>query len=562
MPNYAANIQKQNILHPGHVNTDKAIPGMEELMTKASDGKFVFKATDQVFVERFLILGTTTPTFYADSQKLTASALDRISEIVALAPMDVYDVMTAVMDTDRAKSKSPALFLCAYMSNHTDSVVRKNFLEYGVSIATTGSQFLEFVSYVDIFRRWGRMVKTTLSTWYTSKTTDQMLFQCTKYKNRFGWTHRDVLRKLKIKPVSAEQEAAFGFIVGKQHDVRLIPERFKVIETLNTCAPDAVSTMEIVEHAINGFDAPREWIPGPILARNYVWEYMYDKGMPETALLRNMGALAARNIFDNPKRKQALMERLGRGLKRVHPWQLFQARCVYGEGKGHKGTLTWPVDSSIKLALGNAMVKAFNGLKPNGKRKLIALDISGSMGNNRYDAQDKTLPEYEKAYYQAATLAYILAKSEPNAAVIGFCDRILPINMVDFTSLDQFIEALKPVVQLGGATHAAQVMRFMTDLPTAQYNQLFETGDPAAKIIRHREFDEVIFLTDNEANGREHTWQQLELYRSRINADLKFAAIAFAPNNFSLVHPNDTKSMDFCGFDANGFEIMYDFLNR
>ena len=45
---------------------------------------------------------------------------------------------------------------------------------------------------------WGRGMRRAVGDWYTSKSGRELAMQMTKYKNREGWTHQDVLRMVQV----------------------------------------------------------------------------------------------------------------------------------------------------------------------------------------------------------------------------------------------------------------------------------------------------------------------------------------------------------------------------
>lgn len=66
---------------------------------------------------------------------------------------------------------------------------------------------------------------------------------------------------------------------------------------------------------------------------------------------------------------------------KIHPFNILLALKVYSAGKGDKGSLTWPPVPAIEAALDAAFYLSFKFVQPTGKRFLLALDVSGSMGS-------------------------------------------------------------------------------------------------------------------------------------------------------------------------------------
>ena len=73
-------------------------------------------------------------------------------------------------------------------------------------VARTASHLFQFVDYANGMRGWGRGMKRAVSNWYRQKGIRKgwekhglykqpVIYQALKYRQRNGWTHRDLLRK-------------------------------------------------------------------------------------------------------------------------------------------------------------------------------------------------------------------------------------------------------------------------------------------------------------------------------------------------------------------------------
>ena len=61
-------------------------------------------------------------------------------------------------------------------------------------MARTGTHLFIFARYVQQFRGWGRGLRRAVGDWYLAKEPDKLAYQVLKYRQREGWTHRDLLR--------------------------------------------------------------------------------------------------------------------------------------------------------------------------------------------------------------------------------------------------------------------------------------------------------------------------------------------------------------------------------
>src|SRR5262249_35222626 len=65
---------------------------------------------------------------------------------------------------------------------------------------------------------------------------------------------------------------------------------------------------------------------------------------------------------------------------RLHPVAILMALRTYASGQGERGNHVWTPVPQIIDALDTAFYLAFGGVTPTGKRWLLGIDVSGSMG--------------------------------------------------------------------------------------------------------------------------------------------------------------------------------------
>ena len=92
---------------------------------------------------------------------------------------------------------------------------------------------------------------------------------------------------------------------------------------------------------------------------------------------------------------------------------ILQAMAVYRSGRGVRGAGSWEPSQVVLDALDGAFYKAFSNVEPTGKRHLIALDVSGSMGA-QFGGTVLTCRE------ATAALALVTMAVEPVTHVVGF----------------------------------------------------------------------------------------------------------------------------------------------
>ena len=186
-------------------------------MVQNNAGGYVFKLDKFKQLERFLILGTTGGTYYVKEKPLTMSNAQIVLDCLEEDYGKTLEMILNISDEGRASSNEPALFALAVAC--TKKECSKRALELLPQLARTGTHLFHFVQYLDSMRGWGRAVRKGVGEWYTSKSTKDLAFQVAKYKQRDGWSHKDILRLAHPKPLVKEQEDIFSYLVEKKEEV-------------------------------------------------------------------------------------------------------------------------------------------------------------------------------------------------------------------------------------------------------------------------------------------------------------------------------------------------------
>ena len=101
----------------------------------------------------------------------------------------------------RAPKVGPPLFALAMAATYGHLGTRELAFGYLPQMARTGSQLQMFIDYIGTMRGWGRGLRRAVGKWYTDKDIKDAVYQAVKYRQRYNWTHRDLLRK--AHPASA-----------------------------------------------------------------------------------------------------------------------------------------------------------------------------------------------------------------------------------------------------------------------------------------------------------------------------------------------------------------------
>lgn len=539
------------------------IKGRETEMTKNSHGAFVFAMDDWKQLERFLVLGTEGGAYYIKEEKLTQQNALALLRCLKRDGRRVIELVTDISVSGRAYKNNPALFALALATAHTDVEIRRIAFAALPKVARTATHLFTFAHYMQSFRGWGKAARRAIGQWYTEKNVKNLAYQMIKYQQRDGWTHRDMLRLAHPIAKSPEQDALFRWAVsgnkGLTDTVRKIRkndelvvsnrpdlhaelhEQVKAFEEMKKLSPtDNKTAIELIEK----YDLPREAVSTHFLNDADVWNVLL-KRMPMTAVIRNLGTMSKNNVFSIKEAKDKVLEMLSNKEhlmhSRVHPMQVLIALKTYDRGKGILGKNVWTTDKDILSALDKAFYKTFANVTPTGKRILLALDVSGSMGGyNTTPIVGLTAREV------TAAMSLITLSVEENAEVVGFQDNLSKLDInpkMDLTTIIKKISGLS-----FGSTNCSA---------------------PFAWAKQHKkEFDLFSVYTDNETDSG-YYWgssrrtpqpsEALKSYRASTGIPAKLVVVATAANNFSIADPKDAGMLDICGFDGTIPSVISDF---
>ena len=266
----------------------------------------------------------------------------------------------------------------------------------------------------------GRGIRRVFGEYFYSRTGIEIANLMTKYQNREGWTIKDVLTLIHIDPKKMKDDGgrlAIDHVFKTKEEfepilaaapptteptktlLSAIKEIHNIILRPASASASASATtqqeLDRIVQLINQVGLCREQLPSQLFKHKKVWEALLQskgangkgKGMPLTALIRNLGKLSTAEIgIITPTSTSTVKEICDRitdaqeiKRTRIHPYTILVAMLTYKKGQGDKGSLTWTPNPQVLTALDKAFKLAFQNITPTGKRIKIALDVSGSM---------------------------------------------------------------------------------------------------------------------------------------------------------------------------------------
>ena len=362
---------------PLKTSQDQPIPGREKDMVANRAGGFGFTLAPWKQAERFLILGTEGGTYYASEREMTvenASIIKRLAEDEK-SGLDLIDLIVQMRKENRAPKVDPLLFALAVCSAFGAKQVRIAVGKALLEVAWTGTQLFQFVHYLRGLRGLGVTASKAIAGWY-SKDLGDLGLQVAKYRSRFGYTHRDLIRLVHPKPTSAAHADLFGRIARDDYRGPHDGPGMKYLNCLE--ALQEADTAAKVLHAINTYRPPWELVPTEWLKDARVAKALLQI-MPVGATIRQLGRYSALG-FIGPlsDTEELIINRLQEHAilsAKIHPLQILTALKTYEQGKGDRGSLTWKPNERIVSHLDRAFGLAFKNVQPTETGKRVAYGV-------------------------------------------------------------------------------------------------------------------------------------------------------------------------------------------
>lgn len=527
------------------------IPGREAEQVVNSAGGYVFAIDDFARLDRFLILGSEGNTYYATEQKLTRENARAVQRAIKQDGLRVVARVVEISDAGRAPKNDPALFVLALCAASEDVAVRRAALAALAKVARIGTHLFHFIAFAESLRGWGRALSHAVKNWYLQKRIDALAMDVVKYRQRDGWSHRDLIRLSHPKADDSERRSIIDWAV--HGDKAEGPTAFlrAAIELMGK-----PSSEKRAGELIRRFNLPRECVPTNLLNSLPVWDALLED-MPMTAMIRNLGKMSSIELItpmsDAAKHVVSRLDNADAIEKaRVHPIAILMALKTYAQGHGERGKLSWTPAPNVVDALDRAFYSAFKTVRPTGKRILLALDVSGSMGSGSVAGTSLTPRE------GAAAMALVIASTEANYHIVGFTSaghsfgryggmygpRDAAITPLDITPRRRLDDVVRYTANLPfGGTDCSLPMQY------AQRTRL--------------DVDAFIVITDNETwAGQMHPVQALANYRKERCIPAKLVVIGMTATQFSIADPNDNGMLDVVGFDAAAPQVIADFIRE
>uniref|UniRef100_A0A674JMB7 RNA-binding protein RO60 n=1 Tax=Terrapene triunguis TaxID=2587831 RepID=A0A674JMB7_9SAUR len=507
---------------------DKQVPN--------SEGGYVWQVTDINRLHRFLCFGSEGGTYYIKEQKLGFENAEVLIRLIEDGKgCDVVQEIKTFSQEGRAAKQEPMLFALAICSQCSDAKTKQAAFKAVSEVCRIPTHLFTFIQFKKDLKEgmkcgmWGRALRKAVADWYNGKNGLAVALAVTKYKQRNGWSHKDLLRLSHLKPASEGLAVVTKYITKGWKEVQeaykdkeFSSETEKLLKYLEAVEKVKRTKDELeVIHLIEEYRLVREHLQTNHLKSKEVWKALLQE-MPITAMLRNLGKMTANSVLEPASPEVAIVcERLRNEklLKKV--------RTVF--------TTQWerPTGSGLRApsAPAGARSVASPTVEPTGKRFLLAVDVSASM-------TQRVLGSVLNASTVAAAMCMVVARTEKDSNIVAFSHEMVSCPVTKDMTLPQVLLKMSEIPM--GGTDCSLPMIWAQKTHTAA--------------------DVFIVFTDNETfAGNIHPAVALKEYREKMGIPAKLIVCGMTSNGFTIADPDDRGMLDICGFDTGALDVIRNF---
>ncbi|XP_054836000.1 RNA-binding protein RO60 [Eublepharis macularius] len=530
---------------------EEAAPQMQSLNEQQvpnSENGYIWQVTDMNRLCRFLCFGSEGSTYYIKEEKLGFENADALLRLIEDGRgCEVVQEIKTFSKEGRAAKQDPVLFALAVSSQCSDAKTKQAAYKAVPEVCHIPTHLFTFIQFKKDLKEgmkcgmWGRALRKAVADWYNGKNGMALALAVTKYKQRKGWSHKDLLRLSHLKPANEGLAVVTKYITKGWKEVqeaykdnKFSAETEKLLKYLEAVEKVKRTKDELeVVHLIEEYNLVREHLPTSHLKSKDVWKALLQD-MPLTAILRNLGKMTANSVLEpgSPEvttvceklRNEKLLKKA-----RIHPFHILVALEKYK--RGYRGKLHWQPDKDILEALDSSLYKTFQIIEPTEKRFLLAVDVSDSMSQ-------KVLGSVLNASTVAAAMCMVVARTEKDSHFVAFSHEMVPCPVTENMTLPQVLQKMSEIPM--GATDCSLPVLW------AQKNGVA--------------VDIFIVFTDNETlAGDTHPATALRKYREVMGVPSKLIVCGLTSSSFTIADPDDRGMLDICGFDTGAPDVIRNF---
>ena len=460
---------------------------------------------------QFAATGCLNTTFYA-------TATDHLATVIELARHVESEQIakTAVFCRERGFMKDMPALLCAVLTVRNAAVLQRVFHRV-IDNSRMLRTFVQIIRSGVVGRKsLGTAPKRLVRDWLDGHD-DGTVFRASVGNDP---SLADVIRMVHPKPRTDTREALYGYLLGKPHNVALLPEVVQEFERFKAGESAAVP------------DVPFQMLTGVPLSRD-AWCSIAANGSWQMVRM-NLNTFARHGVFE----VKGMTELVARKVKderavvqaRVFPYQLLAASLG----------VTSEVPQAVREALSDAMEIAVSNVPKVRGKVYVCPDVSGSM-RAAVTGYRKGATTAIRCVDVAALVAAAILRRNPTAEVIPFEEKVVRVAL---EARDTVTANAVRLAAVGGGGTA-------TSAPLAWLNK------------RRAEGDLVVFVSDNESwadarAGRGTAMlREWNVFKAR-NPKARLVCIDIQPYATTQAKERDDV-LNIGGFSDQVFEVLTEF---
>lgn len=563
---------------------ESQVPQSEPLpgMVRNAAGGYAYALPDLATLNRFLIIGSESGTYYQNSTDLTTANVACLMRLLDAGNLDAVRLIGSVSQRGLAPKNDHAIVALAFALGHSNNDVFWTAAQEISNVIRTGTHLyllMESLKRTGGLRR--RRVRTQIGHFLAAQSARSFEMNTVKYGARHNWSMAQVLDVVRPRSSSPAWNAVAWWANYRSKgwsdsdgNPRYLPrdvtlnigskragyESFEMDMLADTpliaayeAAHWAESEQQIVRLIVDSH-LPWEAIPTQWLGSAAVWDALLWNMKPE-AMLRNLARMTANGLLTagsaehiaHIERTLTNHEILSRA--RLHPMKFLVALRTYMSGQSARGSSSWRPVPAIGEIIEQGFYNAFEFVAPTGKRRLFAVDVSHSMTQGVADFPGLSARDV------AACLMMVLKRTEPGSEMVAFSDGQ---RQGKFLSRYGTTDNMVTPIEVESNATLAEVSKLMADLN-------FGGTDCALPVLWASEagkvFDSVEIITDNETYfGGVHPSAALRAYRQKIDRPTRMVSIGVTATNYTIADPNDPLMFDIAGFSADMPQVLSAFV--
>lgn len=483
-------------------------------------GGVAYAFTPKQALAQYAATGCLNRTYYADADEQLAKVIELASQV---EPEFVARV--ALYTRSKSHMKDTPALLVALLSVLSPGLMAEIF-DRVIDSPKMLRTFVQIMRSGVVGRKsLGTLPKRLVLEWFERRT-DEQIFRGSVGNDP---SLADVIRMVHPKPATAARAALYGYLVGKPHDVKALPELVKNYEAFKA-NPSMFSASDLP-------DVPMDMLTSLPLEKRH-WKALARKASWQS-LRMNLNTFTRHGVFEDQAAISdaaiTLSNEHAIAKARVFPYQLMAAFVNIGND----------VPAKLKEALQDAMEIAIGNVPTIDGKVWVCPDVSGSM-QSPVTGHRKGSTSKVRCVDVAALMAAAIVRKNPSAGVLPFSDDVVPAEINPRDSVMTNAQRLASLPS-GGTNCSA---------PLAYLNQRKLSGDL------------VIYVSDNEswidgAHGRGRStatlsqWQDFKLRNPRA----KLVCLDVQPYSTTQA-PDREDILNIGGFADAVFSVIAEFNNN